>query len=235
MGKKINTIILGHYQKIIVPKSIAEIAETRLQTEREKAVALTTPKETYSSREAAAVPIQAGAKQFRFNCRLCGTALFTTKEQVGTLVRCPDCETETKVPPLAIKIESPMLPPSSFEGTTAYKIATPTSVASQEDLVPVVCRFCGTRMYAAEAEIGRFKTCPDCGQQTKIKKVPKPLKTRTETTSADAYGLNKTEATAPRPAVTIRPSLSPAILRKRINESESFRSLNRPPLPKTYR
>jgi hypothetical protein len=53
-------------------------------------------------------------------------------------------------------------------------------------------------MYAEESQIGQFKTCPDCGQQTEIKKVPKHQMTLTETTSADAYGVSQADET-PRP------------------------------------
>jgi hypothetical protein len=87
-------------------------------------------------------------------------------------------------------------------------------------------------MYADESQIGQSKTCPDCGQQTEIKAVPKPRKKTTETTSADAYGLKNAGETAPRPVVTFFGSLPSALLRKRQNEWESNRSLNRPPLPK---
>ena len=226
--------------KIIVPKSIAERAKARIQEKLDKALALMPPKEIYSLHDGTTMPTREGSKPFRFLCRLCGTALFATKEQIGTEVSCPDCETQTKVPSPTIPFEASPLPPSAFEGSTIYELSTSSeigteeqsSLASKDNLVPVVCRSCGTRMYAAESQIGQSKTCPDCGQATEIKQVPKPLKTTTETTSADAYGLNKADEMSPRPAVTFATSLLSALLRKRLNDGESCWSLNRPPLPK---
>jgi len=223
--------------KIIVPKSIATIAEARRKEKLDKVIELTRYKATYSLQDGTTVPTEDWSKRFRFLCRLCGTTLFATEEQVGTLVTCPDCETKTKVLPQTRKTETAPLPPTTFEGDTVYQIATPSSASSKknpapvEPVVPVVCRSCGTRMHAAESQIGQFKTCPDCGQQTKITAVPKPRKITTETTSADAYGLNNADEPAPRPARFFT-SLTPALLRKRQNELESCRSLNRPPLPK---
>ena len=227
-------------KKIIVPKSIAEQAKVRLQDKLDRAVALMTPKETYSLHDGITVPTHEGPKPFRFFCRLCGTALFATEEQIGTAVPCPDCEAKTTVPSQKIASKPLPLPPSAFEGTTAYKLAAPSKIgakepsagAPQENLVPVVCGFCGTRMHATEIQIGQSKTCPDCGQATEIKAVSKPRKTTTATTRADAYGLVNSGETAPRPVAAFITSLSRSIVRKRQNDKESFRSLNRPPLPK---
>ena len=230
---------------IIVPKSIAEKAKARLEAKLDKALALLFPKETYSLRGGTTAPTNDAPKQFRFSCRLCGTALFATQEQIGTDVSCHDCETKTTVPSQEIASKPAPLPPAAFEGSTAYKLATSSKFGAEkigaeeqssavptENLVPVVCHFCGTRMHAAESQIGQSKTCPDCGKSTEIKEVPKPQKITTETTSADAYVLNKVDETAPRPATTFLISLSPATLRRRLNDSESCRSLERPPLPK---
>jgi hypothetical protein len=86
-------------------------------------------------------------------------------------------------------------------------------------------------MHAKESQIGKFIICPDCGQQTEIKAIPKRPKISMETTSADAYGLDQYKDMTPRPARFFR-SLSPAILRRRQSDWESYRSLNRPQLPK---
>ncbi|MDR0327077.1 MAG: hypothetical protein LBI05_02140 [Planctomycetaceae bacterium] len=224
-------------KKIIVPKSIAEIAKVRRIKKLDKVIGLARYKETYSLRDGSAVPTddvpaENRSKQIRFFCSLCRTALFATEDQVGTLITCPDCTTKTEVPPPLKSKTSPLPPPSAFEGDTSYKIVTSSSVAPKDNLVPVVCHFCGTRMYADESQIGQSKTCPDCGKQTEIKAAPKPRKITTETTSADAYGLKNASETAPRPVVTFFGSLPSALLRKRQNEWESSRSLNRPPLPK---
>ena len=225
-------------KKIIVPESIAEIAEARRLDKLDKVIAAVRYKETYSLHDGTTeltktVLSKDGSKQFRFHCGLCGTMLFATEEQIGTVVTCSDCETKTKVPPKTVKTETTPLPPTTFEGNTAYKIATPSSISSQDNFVPVVCQFCGTRMQAAESQIGQSKTCPDCGQQTEIKAVPKPRKKTTETTADDAYGLNNADELAPRPATAFFTSLNiSAMLRKKQSELESFRSVNRPQLPR---
>jgi len=222
-------------KKIVVPKIIAEKAEARRKDKLDKANAIGSRGATYALHDGTTGQTRYVSKlvsnQIRFRCELCGTDLFATEEQVGTLVSCRDCETKTKVPSQSIKSETAPLPPTTFEGDTVYQIATSENTGPKVNFVPVVCRVCGTRMSAKESQIGLFKTCPDCGQQTEIKKVPKRRKPTTETTSADAYGVNKTDEKTPRPVRFFR-SLSPAILRKRLNELESCQSLNRPPLPK---
>lgn len=238
--------------KIVVPKSIAEIAEARLKDELNKAVASVTHKEIYALWDGIAVPAEEWSKQIRFPCRLCGTALFATEKQVGTLVTCPDCETKTKVPQRTIKTETSPLPSLEFEGDTAFDLVSasksetekPSSVSLNENLVPVVCRLCGTRMYAKESQIGQVKTCPDCGQQTEIKDVPQHLKTMPETTSADAYEISKTDNPASRPVFRtltdyrhVEGSLDQERHAERRDQKKhsrrsSHRSLNRLQLPK---
>jgi len=215
---------------LIVPKLVATIAETRRQDKLNKMWALHSRKETYSLSSKTGVPANPandGPKQFRVPCQLCGTAMFATEEQIGTFLTCHDCGTKTEVLPPQKEIETPPVPATSFEGSTTYNIATASSVWTQERFVPVVCKHCGTRMYATESEIGEFKTCPDCGRQTEIKFVPKQPKTKTSTTSADAYILDKGNALAPRPA-----------FRMFFRSSEEWlaelarRATGRPPLPK---
>ena len=211
-------------KKMIVPKSIAEKAQARQQAKLDKAATLKAPKATYSLHNGIAAPANDEPKPFRFSCRLCGTALFATEEQIGTLVPCPDCETKTKVPPQTITSKTLPSPPSAFEDAAVYELANPLKTGANEqshkNLVPVICRLCGTRMHADESLIGQSKTCPDCGQTTEIKYVPKPQKITTETTSADAYTPNEADATAPRPTRAFLASFSPALLRKRLHDGE---------------
>jgi len=231
-------------KKIIVPKSVAEKAEAKLNAKLDKILQSIDPtfhKETYSLRGGTtaptdAVPTNPGSKQFRVPCRLCGTALFAMEEQVGTDLTCPDCDTKTKVPPQTIKIETALLPPTEFEGDTVFDTAAPTKKETQENLVPVICRLCGTRMYAAESQIGQFKTCPDCGRQTEIKAVPKHQMTKASTTSADAYGISKAGESAPRPrfrTLTDYRHVEGSLHKESPAERRvSSQSLNRPQLPK---
>ena len=222
-------------KKIIVPKSIAQKAEAKLKGKLDQVIESLTPKATYSLSNGTSAPTDDGAKQFMFLCRLCGTRLSATEEQVGTMVTCPDCTTKTKVPPKPVKIETAPLPPSAIE-----EDEEPSSGSAKEDVVPVVCRLCGTRMHAKESQIGKFKTCPDCGQKTEIKAVPKRQKIATATTSADAYGINKADVLTPRPTVRagvdyrdVEGSLGKELREERYRDGKrvSGRSFNRPALP----
>ncbi|MCL2709953.1 MAG: hypothetical protein FWE95_03645 [Planctomycetaceae bacterium] len=240
IGKEIICAECG--KKIIVPKSIAEMAKTRLQNKLDKALAVEwkSLNDTYSLSSGTSAPSGEGAsdegtKQFMFLCRLCGTRLFATELQVGTLVSCPDCTTKTKVPPKTVNIETAPLPPLVTEEDDES-----TSGSSTENLVPVICRLCGTRLYAKESQIGQFKTCPDCGQKTEIRAVPKHQKIKTSTTSADAYGISQANGPTPRPTVrvgvdyrTVEGSLGNELREERYRDGKrvSSRSFNRPQLP----
>jgi len=182
-------------KKNIVPKSIAQKAEAKLQHKLDQVIESLMPKATYSLSHGTNAPSEDGAKQFLFLCRLCGTRLFATEEQVGTFVTCPDCTTKTKVPSQTLHIETAPLPPLVSEEEEDEE---PTSGSSKEYVVPVICRLCGTRMHAKESQIGQFKTCPDCGQKTEIKEVPKHQRIQPQTTSADAYGLSQANGPTPR-------------------------------------
>jgi len=234
--------------KIIVPESIAEKAEARFKdyfNSDRITIGAKPNTETYSLRDETNVPTNTvltnvGSKLFRVFCRLCGTMLFASEEQVGTFLHCHDCHSKTKVPPQTIKNEPTPLPPTEFEGNTAFDTENPSSSSQKDNLVPVICHLCGTRLYAAESQIGQFKTCPDCGQQTEIKKVPKHQMSTATTTSVDAYELIKTDEPAQRPRFRtltdyrlVNGSLDNEHHAERHRHSNrvSSRSFNRPELP----
>ncbi len=131
--------------------------------------------ETYGVRDVLAPASSddlAGPDYIRVRCKLCGTIMYATEESIGQELTCPDCETKTLVTPRPKAIPKPPPLPAHFEGATTFGVVDKNSVSKNAALVPVVCKLCGTRMYAQESEIGGLKTCPDCGVQTEIKAVP---------------------------------------------------------------
>lgn len=72
---------------------------------------------------------------------------------------------------------------------------SPESKKTDDNLVPVVCSLCGTRMYAEETQIGMTKQCPDCGRETMIIRPTAGLEAGGA--AIDAYGIGKVEAVRP--------------------------------------
>lgn len=122
-------------------------------------------------------------KKFAVHCPLCDTLQYAGESQIGTKFRCPDCETEFVVrKSFEPKPTAPTAGGLHFEGGTVYGIASESrTLLSQADrhalesnpaenpnLLAVVCRLCGTLMYAPKEEVGRRKQCPDCGTETLI-------------------------------------------------------------------
>ena len=122
-------------------------------------------------------------KKFPVHCPLCDTLQYADKSQIGTKFRCPDCETEFTVrAPLEPKSPKPATGTLNFEGGTVYGIAPQSRTllsdadrralesdpAENPNLLAVVCRLCGTLMYAPKEEVGQRKKCPDCGTETLI-------------------------------------------------------------------
>lgn len=107
-------------------------------------------------------------------CRLCGTIMYATEDQIGTMLTCPDCETQTLVRKREQTLDTGPHQAQRFEGGSTYEIAD--APPSGTRLVPVVCSLCATRMYAPESEIGGTKICPDCGRANPIVDVPEKEK-----------------------------------------------------------
>ena len=142
----------------------------------------------------------AGPEVFPVWCRLCGTIMHATEEQIGTELTCPDCETKTLVRRPAEKLDVGPHQTQLFEGGNTYEI-TDLDVPPGTRLVPVVCSLCHTRMYAPESDIGGTKICPDCGRENPIVDVPEKQKVVYELTGK-SYGVGD-QPTAPRPVFRI--------------------------------
>ncbi|MDR3199070.1 MAG: hypothetical protein LBU34_14480 [Planctomycetaceae bacterium] len=209
--------------KVRVPESIAEKAERalaewardnrtwdkRTQEERAKDGFLwndrqlppdqpnQSGKETYTLRDANNPAPE--YRTIRVYCKLCGTMMYASDTQVGTELTCPDCNTKTIVPAPAKPVPLPPPLPPMFEGGRTFGLAGMVPQPAAGLLIPVVCSLCGTRMYAGENEIGGFKTCPDCGRKTEIKKVAQSEKIQPFISPNGGYGVSQSELQEKRP------------------------------------
>lgn len=148
-------------------------------------------------------------KKFAVHCPLCETLQYADESQVGTKFRCPDCETEFVVrKPFEPKPPEPVAGSLRYEGGTVYGISgesrpllNPRDRTDEGDdpendpnLVAVVCKLCGTLMYAPKADIGKKKQCPDCGLETTIQEPTAEKKKADEIiepTFTGGYGVDK--------------------------------------------
>ena len=109
------------------------------------------------------------ANRIRFACGNCTTRMEIRQRFAGRKLRCPYCHTMLTVPlesrPARRGEEYPVVGPT---GEPAAPSAAPSLY------VAVVCSLCGTRMYAAESQIGQKLICPDCETPTMV--VPPPEK-----------------------------------------------------------
>jgi hypothetical protein len=119
--------------------------------------------ELYGFSNASPDSIQKTEDQLTMRCPLCRARVTATVDLLGTSVECPDCQQ-----PVLVERIDPFAPAQPalhhdtlvFEGDSVYGVKG--SSEQTKDLIPLVCRVCGTRMYAHEAEVGSEKQCPDC-------------------------------------------------------------------------
>lgn len=109
------------------------------------------------------------------NCRLCGTRMYGTLDQVGQLLSCPDCSTKTMLP-APQRRKGPNLP-AALEGEQ-YALWEGDEQpwgeqlrATQAPLAPVHCELCNTLQHVPLDKVGKEVTCPDCGLSTRV---PRP-------------------------------------------------------------
>ncbi|MCL2305452.1 MAG: hypothetical protein FWC43_08930 [Planctomycetaceae bacterium] len=127
---------------------------------------------------------------FAVYCELCSTMMYATEKMIGQTLLCPDCGREVLVRKRE-KLKPKSFQATNFEGGTHYGSQNSPEIFElgkhfpNARLVPVVCTLCETRMYALEADIGKWKTCPDCGTETKIKDVPEEQRILPETTGSE--------------------------------------------------
>jgi DNA-directed RNA polymerase subunit RPC12/RpoP len=131
-------------------------------------------------------------KQVSLRCSICHTNIAVTKEQIGTEISCPECETKIVVPAsIAQKVEEAFDDPSAKmlsgshssgkenSGKETYGLFSESSQSSVTENIRgnirVYCKLCGTMMYASDLQVGTELTCPDCETKTVVPPRPKVI------------------------------------------------------------
>jgi hypothetical protein len=140
-------------------------------------------------------------------CRVCQTRYYGQPDQVGKVLKCPDCDARNEVPPppkpKAKKIPE-ALEGEQYELWDADMQPLPSAMlASQPKFIAVKCRYCDTMMYATEKQIGQSITCPDCGKAHQVPAPPQPKRKRS-VIAADAPRLDPAFAPVELPPVLTR-------------------------------
>ena len=130
---------------------------------------------------------------FAVYCSVCNALLYARDDQIGTTLKCHDCDSDVFVhgrPKKPVKEEHVA---KVYEGSSTYGLLAENQLPPDTQLVPVICSLCHTRMYATVDQIGQEKDCPDCGKMNLVKSVPPELlKTVSELfVPTDAYGVGE--------------------------------------------
>ncbi len=174
----------------------------------------------------AAEPPASAPQLVGFECRVCGTRLYGRSDQVGKKVKCPDCGAGTAIPePPKPK---PKNMPAALEGEQyelwdADEQPLPSElIAVQPKYIAVMCRQCGSLMYATVNQVGQQIACPDCGTKHIVPPTPKPVAKRSVMAS-DRETPKLDLAAAPG----VRPSAVPHTLGLTLAEQERETEYNR--------
>jgi DNA-directed RNA polymerase subunit RPC12/RpoP len=151
------------------------------------------------------------------DCHLCGTRFYGGPDQVGKMLKCPDCGARTVLPPPPKPKRQNM--PAALEGEQ-YELWEPDVKSSEvvahlPKYIAVTCNRCGTIMYATERQVGRTIDCPDCGRSEAVHRPAAPKKKQSPLAS-DA----ETPILDPNAAPGERPSAISPDQRRRIYEEE---------------
>ncbi|MDR3181396.1 MAG: hypothetical protein LBT89_00500 [Planctomycetaceae bacterium] len=97
-------------------------------------------------------------------CSVCHTNISVTKNQIGTVIHCPECYVEMLALPAGTADKR-----LSVTTQEVYRVRSNTNrAATDEKLVGFHCKLCGTLMYAPEKEAGKILTCPDCNTDNTV-------------------------------------------------------------------
>lgn len=122
-------------------------------------------------------------------CPVCGTRMVATLDQVGQSITCPDCTIPTTVPPPPE--ERPKPRHVVVVGDNEYRVFGVDQPPPAGVYIPVVCGVCGTRMHAAEDQVGRQIACPDCGTKEVVPAAAKRVKMDPMAGASEGYGVGQ--------------------------------------------
>ncbi len=163
-----------------------------------------------------------GRGEIAVNCFLCHTRLLARADEVGKKIRCPDCGTETVVPPPPKQAPRAVLGVLAQTGAEAAVFSVRPGQAQprgeragprqQVIYIGVNCSVCGTRVQATDREVGGQVRCPDCDSPITVPPPPKDaLPQQFDLDSAGEYGVSAPEHVEPlRPALLRSASADPA-------------------------
>lgn len=127
-------------------------------------------------------------------CPVCATRMYTTKDQIGQTMTCPDCGATAEVrEPDAMAAPEPPRPVTTGEYAVLRDQGQPSPDNREvyQAYIPVVCPTCETRMLATEHDVGQEIVCPDCQTHVRVPplavKAPSQLHRRTAEEREDAY------------------------------------------------
>ncbi|MDR1480262.1 MAG: hypothetical protein LBJ00_15100 [Planctomycetaceae bacterium] len=115
-------------------------------------------------------------------CRVCHTNIAVSKEQIGQILVCPECETKVRVPESALKkikqseeewkrigqVQNKKTNITHQPSNDIYSITGDDSATTEGKTIRIYCKLCNTMMYASESQIGTELTCPDCETKTLV-------------------------------------------------------------------
>ena len=102
--------------------------------------------------------VQEKEKVLRFRCPHCSTQLRGKSSDAGQRRRCPKCQQAFRIPQPQTSGSGEPPPPK------------------KQQLVPVICDVCQTRMHATLDQVGALVECPDCFTQNLVKPPRKDAK-----------------------------------------------------------
>lgn len=106
--------------------------------------------------------------EFPVHCPMCGTLLYARENQIGTILKCLDCEHDVPIRESDRPKKKDEFKPKFYEGGTDFAVLEGEKPPPNVKLIPVVCSLCQTRMYATVDQAGQEKECPDCGRMNPI-------------------------------------------------------------------
>lgn len=140
--------------------------------------------------------------------------------EAGALRKCPKCEAKFRIPKPGAASKPAASPKVKAKSDTPKRRIPKPKKKKEEDVVPVVCGICNTRVYAKLAQVGTTVECPDCYTQNMVKPPTEKTKKGPPAMMGDGYGL------APQQEISIiesmgkdRLEVAEEIVQKQIEEA----------------